>query len=146
MILSTINLYMNKKQLLSLALTSVGYFSFATNSLAAGISLGQNTTCPQGQFSSLCIDSSKLGSTIGSLISFIFVIAGLIALFFLIWGGIKWLMSGGDEKAVEGARSHIIAAIIGLVIIFLSYLIVNIVLNFFTGGKASLTNLQLPTL
>jgi hypothetical protein len=130
---------MNSKQLLSLTITTATYLSFPIAAFA-------ETTCPGGQFSGLCLDSTKLGSTVGSLISFIFVIAGLIALFFLIWGGIKWLMSGGDEKAVEGARSHIIASIIGLVIIFMSYLIVNVVLNFFTGGKASLTNLTLPTL
>lgn len=136
---------MNKKHFVSFALSSAGYLSFAASTLAAGTT-NISSTCPSGQFNSLCLDSSKLGPTIGALISFVFVIAGLIALVFLIWGGIKWLTSGGDEKAVEGARSHIIAAIIGLVIIFLSYLIVNVVLNFFTGGQASLTNLKLPTL
>lgn len=85
----------------------------------------------------------SLGSVIGFIISMMFVIAVLISLFFLVWGGIKWITSGGDKTGVETARNQIIAAVIGLIIVFLAFFILNLVLGLF---GLSLFNLQLPTL
>jgi hypothetical protein len=98
--------------------------------------------CASGQFSALCnLDSTKIGSVISTAVTIILIIATIIALFFLIWGGIRWITSQGDKAKVEGARNTIIGAIIGLVITFLAYFILTIILGFF---GLSLTNLQLP--
>ncbi|HEV2339722.1 MAG TPA: hypothetical protein VGT05_03055 [Patescibacteria group bacterium] len=122
-------------------LTTAAIFLSATSSAFA------DSTCPTGGgFNALCFQASQLGHVVGTAITFVFVITGIIALFYLVWGGIKWLMSGGDEKAVETAQHHIVAAIIGLVIIFLSYLVVNVALQFFTNGATSLGNFTLPHL
>ena len=97
--------------------------------------------CPPGSDSALCktIDL-EFASVIGNLIQFIFVIAVVLALGFLVFGGIKWITSGGDKGNVESARGTIIAAIIGLIIVFLAYVILNLVLTFLTGeGIGSLT-------
>jgi len=53
--------------------------------------------------------------------------AGIIALFYVIWGGYKLLTSGGDAKEVEGARHVITYAIIGMVLVFLSYFILQVI-------------------
>lgn len=53
----------------------------------------------------------------------------ILALFFLIFGGIKWITSGGEKEGVESARKMITFSIIGLVIVFLSFFILN-----FVGG------------
>ncbi len=98
------------------------------------------STCPTGSFSDLC--SVSFSGVIPALITTIFIIAIIVALLYLVWGGFKWLTSGGDKAAVAQAREHIIAAIIGLVIIFLSYFILNIVLGFF--GLGSLGTFTLP--
>lgn len=101
--------------------------------------------CPPGQFKPLCdLNAGNLGSTLGILVTFAFVGAILIALAFLIWGGIKWITSGGDKTALEEARNHIVSAIVGLVIVFLVYFILNLVVFFFTG--TNLFELQIPTL
>lgn len=98
--------------------------------------------CPS-QFSSICgsLDTFKL---LGAFIGFIFTLSVVIALLYLIWGGFKWLTSGGDKSAVGAAREHIIAAVVGLIVIFLSYFILNLVLNFFLG--TNLNNISFPTL
>lgn len=83
----------------------------------------------------------SLGQVIGFVVTIAFIIAVLIALFFLIWGGIKWITSGGDKGGVESARNQIVAAVIGLVIVFLAFFILNLVLQLF---GLSLYNLQLP--
>lgn len=103
--------------------------------------------CPGNGFSALCFsDPGALGRVIGSLITFGFALIGLVALAFLVWGGIKWLTSQGEKAEVEGARNHIINAVIGLIVIFLSYLVVNLLLTFITGGKVTLSNITIPTL
>lgn len=60
------------------------------------------------------------------LINAILILAGVIALFMLIAGGIRFITSSGEKEAVESARKMITYAIIGLVIILLSFGIVNI--------------------
>lgn len=99
-----------------------------------------------GQFQALCLlQASNFGEKIVFLINFAFVIAIIIALFYLVWGGIKWVTSGGDKSNVETARNHIIAAVVGLIFVFLSYLILNLLLYFFTGkGLQDITIPKLP--
>lgn len=55
----------------------------------------------------------------------------IIALIFLVYGGIKWTTSGGDKAAVESARKIITYAIFGLVLVFSSWLILNFVTSMF---------------
>jgi len=98
---------------------------------------------PGSPFRPLCeMSGQNLGQIIGFIITIAFIIAILIALGFLVWGGIKWITSGGDKAGVEGARNQIIAAIIGLIIVFLSFFILNLVLSLF---NLSIFNLTLPT-
>lgn len=87
--------------------------------------------------------TENLGQVIGFVVTIAFILAILIALFFLIYGGIKWITSGGDKGGVEAARNQIIAAVIGLIIVFLSFFILNLVLSFF---GLSLFDLTIPTL
>lgn len=84
-----------------------------------------------------------LGAVLGFVITIAFILAVLIALFFLVWGGIKWITSGGDKGGVEAARNQIIAAVIGLIIVFLAFFILNLVLGLF---NLNLFKLELPTL
>lgn len=72
-----------------------------------------------------------LGST-QAMTLLVFVIASVIALFFMIWGGIQWIMSEGDKSKVQAARMRITYALIGLVLMFLSFFIVNLVGHLFS--------------
>jgi hypothetical protein len=85
---------------------------------------------------------NSLGQVIGFIVAAAFIIAILVALLFLIWGGIKWITSGGDKAGVEAARNQIISAIIGLIVVFLAFFILNLVLQLF---GTSLFDLTLPT-
>jgi hypothetical protein len=42
----------------------------------------------------------------------------------VVWGGFTWLTSGGSEEKVESAKKIISAAIIGLIVVLLSWAIV----------------------
>ncbi|OGB75024.1 hypothetical protein A2810_03290 [candidate division Kazan bacterium RIFCSPHIGHO2_01_FULL_49_10] len=54
-------------------------------------------------------------------------LAGALAVIYLIYGGIMYITGG--EKGAEKAKTMIINSITGLVIVALSYLIANMVLN-----------------
>jgi hypothetical protein len=105
--------------------------------------------CAAGQrggtnFSRLCsLDAGSVGNIVSTIVTVLLIAAVLIALFFLIWGGIRWITSGGDKGKVEEARKHIVAAIIGLIVAFLAYFILQIVLGFF---GLQLRDLRLPVL
>ena len=56
-------------------------------------------------------------------------IVGIIAVIMLIIGGIKYVVSGGDSKKVTDAKNTVLYAIIGLIIAFLAFAIVNFVIT-----------------
>ncbi len=74
---------------------------------------------------------TDLGTLLSGAIGFILVVAALAAFIFLIWGGIQWITSGGDKSAVEAARSRILAAIIGLFVVFAAWALMSVVGGFF---------------
>jgi len=83
-------------------------------------------------FNALCtIYDNASGNLISNAINIILIVTVIIALAFLIFGGIKWITSGGDKAGVEAARNMIVAALVGLVIAFLAYFILQIVFNLF---------------
>lgn len=134
---------MIKKVTAALSVFAVGA-TIATQAFAAG-TIG--SACPTGtQFGGLCLGANQLGPVIGSIITLFFVLIGLAALWFLVLGGFKWLTSEGDKNNVEAARNQIMAAVVGLIVVFLAYLLVNALLGFATNGKVSLSNIQLPSL
>ena len=58
---------------------------------------------------------------------------GIISVIMLIYGGLRYVISGGDSKKVTDAKNTIMYAIIGLIIAILAYAIVNFVINAIGG-------------
>ena len=54
---------------------------------------------------------------------------GAIAVLMLVYGGIRYTISGGDSTAVTNAKNTILYAIVGIVVAILAYAIVNFVLS-----------------
>ncbi len=75
----------------------------------------------------------------------ILYIVGVIAVIMLIIGGIKYVISGGDAKKVPDAKNTILYAIIGLVIAFLAFAIVNFVISALPSSEDSTTGLILDS-
>lgn len=71
--------------------------------------------------------------------------AFILALIFLLLGGIRWITSGGDAKALEGAKGMVTASIVGLLIILASFSLIAL-LEFFFDVKIISCALQVPTL
>lgn len=127
------------KKFLAPTIAFLSYLILASSASAQGL-IG----CPQEPFDILCFNETSVPGVLGATITFIFVIAVIIALFYLLWGAVKWIFSGGDKAAVEAARGTITAAIVGLVIVFLVFLVFTILLRFFGFGFEEITNI--PTI
>lgn len=56
-------------------------------------------------------------------------VIGAISVLMLIWGGLRYIISGGDSKKITDAKNTILYALLGLIIAFFAYAIVNFVLN-----------------
>ncbi len=87
---------------------------------------------------------TSVGSLITFFVAFVIVLATLLALVMIVIGAIQWITSGGDKTKVDAARNHIIAAIIGLVVIALSFVIINVVIS--ALGLGDLMHLRIPKL
>jgi hypothetical protein len=80
----------------------------------------------------LCnLGGANIGQTIRNVVIFFIIIAVIVALMYLLYGGIKWITSKGEKTGVEAARNHIMAALLGLVVVFLAVFLLSIVLSAF---------------
>ncbi len=73
----------------------------------------------------------NIGQIISGLITLALVVAAVIFFFMLVIGGIRWIVSGGDKGQTEAARGQITAALIGLVIVFAAWAIMQLISTFF---------------
>lgn len=77
---------------------------------------------------------TSITSFIIRIINIALAIAGLVAVLFLIIGGFRYITAGGNEEAGESARKIITNAVIGVVVIILSFVIVRVISNALLGG------------
>jgi hypothetical protein len=73
----------------------------------------------------------RLISSGGNAMAIVIGFAVILTLVMLLWGAILWITSEGDKQKLAAARSRLIYAIIGLVLVFLSFAIVGLVGNVF---------------
>lgn len=66
---------------------------------------------------------------IGNIIKTVLAIVGALALGMFVYGGFTWLTSGGSPDRVKKGKDILIWAVIGLVVIFASYTLVDFLLR-----------------
>lgn len=96
---------------------------------ALSVQEGANAARAEGMPTELIGDNgvfSRLTNTI-------LLVVGLISVIMLVYGGLRYILSGGDSKKVTDAKNTILYAIIGLIISLLAFAIVNFVLNSVVG-------------
>jgi len=70
------------------------------------------------------------GGIVPLMINTLLTLVGVISVIMLIIGGIRYIISSGDQNAVTTAKNTILYAIIGLIIALLSYAAIS----FITGN------------
>ncbi len=66
-----------------------------------------------------------------ALVTLALVVGVLTFLFMLITGAIQWISSGGDKQALESARNKVNNAVIGLVVLFVTFAVMQFIEGFF---------------
>lgn len=72
-----------------------------------------------------------LGFYIAQLWRTTVVVGGIAFLLYLVWGGLEYMLAGGDKTKVENAQHKIGSALIGLAILVGSYAITYFVQGVF---------------
>ncbi len=92
-------------------------------------------------FNNACV---TLPEFITTLINYVMMFASVIAGFMFLQGGIKIIASRGNPTAVVEARSTLLHAAIGLVLLATSYVIINFLNGAISGGVTPDINLLGP--
>lgn len=74
-------------------------------------------------------NGNSLSHTVANVVNLISILAGIIAVIVIIVTGIRFITSGGDASGVAAAKSGLIYALVGLVIVALAQFIVHFVLG-----------------
>ena len=122
--------------LAAVALSSVGFALGVANNVVA-LSLQDvfsGSFRGQGQPAELFSTSEAIVPRVINLMLFII---GILAIFMIIYGGIRYVLSGGDNAKVKDAKNTILYAVVGLVVALLGYAIVNWIVSVISGGPAS---------
>lgn len=72
------------------------------------------------------LESGKIGDIINIIIPYVFYGTGIALLIILIMGGLSLMVSGGDPKKIQAAKGKITSGLIGFLIIFLAYWLVQL--------------------
>lgn len=130
---------------LSLALVMSGVFS--TTALAAACKNDNAILGFPTWFHGLdCTDAKNGGQTVNvnsvgkvwvialNILQWLMIAGGYVTLYFLIWGGIKFMTAAGEPDKIKNARETITNAIIGLIIVLAAVAIVRTIQGSISGS------------
>ncbi len=86
---------------------------------------------------------TDLGDFINKSVSLVFIVAVIAVLIMLVWGGLQWILSGGEKEAVGEARRRIVNALIGLAILAVAFAIAQVAGTFL--GFNLFSDLPIPS-
>lgn len=89
--------------------------------------------------------SGGLEQAIGQIIGSVMGLVGSIMFIYMLYGGFRWMVAGGDSAAVTKAQSIIRNAIIGIAIIIFSYTLANYVVGVLTNTAGGTGGAPSPT-
>lgn len=72
---------------------------------------------------------SQISEVIATIVSILSVVVGVAAVIMIVVSGFKYVTSGGDSNKVSSAKTSLVYAIVGLIIVALAQFIVHFVLK-----------------
>lgn len=124
------------KKIKIVAVILAAFGLMAMPAAVSAVSIGSSLTCGTNLVSgtSGCTAPSASTTTgvstlINEVITVFSWIVGSISIIMVIYGGFRYVTSGGNDAGVSGAKNTIIYALIGLVIVALAQVIVHFVLS-----------------
>lgn len=121
------------KYILPFLLLTVPFLAFAAGGAVQG---GLNQI--QGPFGGVgglaqATQNLTLTQLIVRIINIMLLLAGVVAVLFMVIGGYFYMTAAGNQEQVEKGKNTAVNAIIGLIIIILSFVIINVIVNLVSG-------------
>ncbi len=101
--------------------------------IAMGASVIVNTTNCARSYEWIA-DNSEYCKSDSGIFSWAYAMAGLVAVVFIIKGGVEYMISRGDPGRVQKATRSLVYAVVGLIIVILASVITNVVMKSSIGG------------
>jgi hypothetical protein len=107
--------------------------SAACSNIAGQVSQGANGAA-SGNASNNCdsgtgVNDTSITSLASKIVNIISLVVGVVAVIMVIFGGFRYITSGGDSGKVGNAKNSLVYAVVGLIIVALAQLLVHFVLN-----------------
>lgn len=99
---------------------SAQLFNDAKGEACRGINLGGGDACADG--------SGRLQTILGAVLNILSVIIGFIAVIMIVIAALKFITSQGEASNIASARSTLLYAVVGLIVVALAQFIVRFVL------------------
>lgn len=128
-----------KKQIISFLLLSLafsGILFFRLNSIPANAQFleeqeGFKNNGPIAEaYGDATGDNRDVRDMVVIYIQYLLTFLALIFMVLVIWSGSRWMMSNGNEEEIKKAKSHLIASIIGMIIVLSAYAITRFIYEF----------------
>lgn len=128
----------SKKSLIKLFYASVFLAAFLSANYAYALASGLDNAFKNDPGSPLNTVAEKgahynttatFESIIGTIITMVLGLLGVIFLILAIYGGYNWMMARGNEEMVDKAKKTITNAIIGLAVVLASYVISKFIIT-----------------
>lgn len=115
---------------LPIAMPAVAYAAVSVN-IGGNACSGTNIDLTGGSSGSCTATSgtSNIQDLLRNIINYFSIIVGVIAVVMIIVGGLRYITSGGESGKVGSAKTTIIYALVGLVVVALAQLVVHFVLG-----------------
>jgi hypothetical protein len=102
-----------------LALTATSGLLATIPNFAAALDTAVSPIDPTGDLS--------IGAVLTTIITWVLGFSAAVAVLFLIIGGLQYITASGNDKRAEAAKQTLMYAVIGLVVILLSFVIVGFI-------------------
>ena len=123
---------------LSIALTTLSSLAISTSAFADEDICGNKNVPQHVQDAAGCGgNAGELPVVVINILNAIIGAAGIVAVIFIVYGGIQYMTSSGEATKAKKARDTILYACIGLIICVLAFAIVNWVIGILLSHHAA---------
>lgn len=102
-----------------------------------GVSAGAQAAHGTGQPTDIFGD----GAIFTTIVNLMLFIIGAVAVIMLIYGGFRYVISGGNAASVTAAKNTILYAIVGVIVALLAYAVIDFVILNIQSGATGTTGL-----
>jgi hypothetical protein len=103
--------------------------SAACDSIQSSINSGLNQATAGTNACGATTTNTGLTNLAKKVVNIFSIVVGVVAVIMIIYGGFRYITSGGDTGNVGNAKNTLIFAVVGLIIVALAQFIVHYVLN-----------------